>query len=957
MVYKRVVEKGGKKYNYYYQSYRDGDKVRKIYIGNEDRYKKWLRNKEGKESRTTSIKSLGEFNRKWLIVPLILLIVFAGIFIYNLQITGRAGLDIQNSYVYGENITGSLRLNLKQGELLPMNSNLVIEQQGFIKTIPLSQILNANAIVKDIGLSLSIQQQTSGDVDVVEYNGSFYAENSEISGSGSGFGFLGGKTVYPEINFVFDIVKAEKEKNETEIGGGGGDVIENETIIPVQPVEENETQPAEENQTEQPTEELPVEIPAENQTQPAEETPAEEPQTEQPAETPEQPVEETPAETPAETETTPTPIIEQPQQEKKEEKAAEKEQKSESKQEQKAETPAETPAPEVSPITGAAVKEDEFGGKVSKNKSFSYNLNKNKDIEIVSVDKGKISDLKKEKTDETVTVTTDYSEIEQGFGKDYLGDLKRVQVDLSSLGILAKEGTLKISLVYENLTLTSVSEEIYVLNETTAILNETIMNETLVNETISNKTMENMTLKQYKAVINQPVKWHKKFSGNLSGMSVELPKEAMNISVKTGSEILESEQEAEQEEISIESNKTALLTGQVVGKVSLGLETKKPGLFTRFWNWMTGAKLTGNVILGNDSITETGNSKILSVNENGSEMLVEYYTPAPTAIEENVSNGKRVVVSAADEYNYTDILAYTELDNIAPVNSSIIKLYWHASYEDAVRYGYISVNVSVNESGNQSVVSNETIVVINQSGIINNETQEIINETIVVINQSENKSLINETTNNEAVVNNESQLADNSGVIDNNASVSEQNISSVLGITGNAVAGEENLLVNNNSETRGSENLSNGENLSNVDSNNSNEINITYIDISVPFFEYDLDLDGNIDYIEWNVPHLSNQTYEIIYITEAIHLDENYTFIEDVYEQVKAQDSNWTTIPDMHYLRVTFERNLTNKKDITIYAKDARISNDSILINNNSVPFDVYEKKKRVDELRRLLGE
>ena len=48
------------------------------------------------------------------------------------------------------------------------------------------------------------------------------------------------------------------------------------------------------------------------------------------------------------------------------------------------------------------------------------------------------------------------------------------------------------------------------------------------------------------------------------------------------------------------------------------------------------------------------------------------------------------------------------------------------------------------------------------------------------------------------------------------------------------------------------------------------------------------------DEIEWIVPSLSNQTYEIILITKAQHLDSNRNFISDIYEQVKAKDNIWS---------------------------------------------------------------
>ena len=78
-------------------------------------------------------------------------------------------------------------------------------------------------------------------------------------------------------------------------------------------------------------------------------------------------------------------------------------------------------------------------------------------------------------------------------------------------------------------------------------------------------------------------------------------------------------------------------------------------------------------------------------------------------------------------------------------------------------------------------------------------------------------------------------------------------------------------------------------------------------DSYVPFDAYDLDGNDKLDYIEWITPHLSNQTFEIILITRAIHLDENRAYIDDVYDSVKTLDNNITSIPNGHYIRVTFE--------------------------------------------------
>ncbi|MFH1521917.1 MAG: hypothetical protein ABIF18_03080 [archaeon] len=91
----------------------------------------------------------------------------------------------------------------------------------------------------------------------------------------------------------------------------------------------------------------------------------------------------------------------------------------------------------------------------------------------------------------------------------------------------------------------------------------------------------------------------------------------------------------------------------------------------------------------------------------------------------------------------------------------------------------------------------------------------------------------------------------------------------------------------------------------------------------INFSAYDLDSDGYVDYIEWVVPHLSEQVYEIVIeITKADHLDENRNFISDIYDYVEAKDGNWSeAINNAEYVRVTFEQELDNTRDITIYAR------------------------------------
>jgi len=90
----------------------------------------------------------------------------------------------------------------------------------------------------------------------------------------------------------------------------------------------------------------------------------------------------------------------------------------------------------------------------------------------------------------------------------------------------------------------------------------------------------------------------------------------------------------------------------------------------------------------------------------------------------------------------------------------------------------------------------------------------------------------------------------------------------------------------------------------------------------VPVSIQDRDSNGIYDYVEWITPSLSTQTFEIIVITDAEHLDSNRNFISDIYEEVRELDDIWSEeISDKEYVRVTFEVPLDNTRDITIYPR------------------------------------
>ncbi|MBX4196634.1 hypothetical protein KW805_03525, partial [Candidatus Pacearchaeota archaeon] len=99
------------------------------------------------------------------------------------------------------------------------------------------------------------------------------------------------------------------------------------------------------------------------------------------------------------------------------------------------------------------------------------------------------------------------------------------------------------------------------------------------------------------------------------------------------------------------------------------------------------------------------------------------------------------------------------------------------------------------------------------------------------------------------------------------------------------------------------------------------------------------DTDGNgvYDYVSWTVPHLSTQTFEIIVISGAEHLDTNREFISDIYNEVNTLDNVWSgPIGNGEYVRITFERPLDSGNDISIWPR----------IVSGTPTIEIYEQGK-----------
>ena len=178
MAYKRFVRKRGKIFGpYYYESYRDGDKIKKKYLG------KIELNVEQQKSVIDKIN--------WTYFFVLLLLAAASFFlIYQLyHITGQAVIDIAEVSFNDSEIFGDIEFTLKQGELIPADSVIKVR---------------LNEQEKEMALSSLLEQETT--------NGNYFVETTDIKGYGDGYGVLGVKKIYPDVYFRLKIETFERSK-------------------------------------------------------------------------------------------------------------------------------------------------------------------------------------------------------------------------------------------------------------------------------------------------------------------------------------------------------------------------------------------------------------------------------------------------------------------------------------------------------------------------------------------------------------------------------------------------------------------------------------------------------------------------------------------------------------------------------------------------------------------------
>ncbi len=841
MVYKKTIIRNGKSYGpYFYENKRVGEKVVTKYIG----------------------KTKIDKGQKNYFLSYVLLILFlsaiAFIIFSNFYPTGKVALSIDNNYEKGEVIKGNLKLTLRQGELLPKDSKVIVSLSGQNKEVLLSDLIDSETV-----------------------RGNFFVESINLNGGGEGYGIVGKEKVYPEVEFELSI------SNEL------GNKEEQQNQTKQEPVQKTEQNP-----------EL--------------------------------------------------------------DKSQNTEEKSSS---------------ETGSTGSALPEENEFrvSGKASTEKDFLYNLEEGQSVSIaagsVKYNDQEVGDDKARLSVENgkVIVSSDFSIEEEGFGEGFLGNEEVVlDINLTKFNInVTGNGIFRVSLFYEGITIvdleknievneeaagkevnrseiilpevneTNFNDTIKILNETNATINitkESNLSINLTNESFVNITFSNVSIKtlRYKIKVGEPVRWVKNITlKENKEVTIELPKEAENITVRKMNK--GKEDEALVKAQGITGN---IVSGRISAEIEINKESGLLGFLRKIFSKLTG-KVTWRAISGIDANEINQSSINITLVDNATNYLIEYYTEPALAFEEETSSGKKVIVSAPEQLNYTDVLVSSNLTKKLHISAaSKIRVYWN-------NYEYSNRNIvlkDVDDVEDIEIVEEERY--IDERSNIKNETQ---NETV-------EKTIINETevidnTGNESQIINESEIIDvDETRLGNESQLGEGNLITgkiISNISGEDISGEEIANEELLDET--------GEN-EEIESQNTLEDNEgrKYIKESLSFEIYDIDNDSYIDYIEWVAPHLSNQTFEIIEITKAEHLDSKRTFVEDIYDYVRSKEGNWTApIPSGHYVRVVFEQNLTKDKDITIYARAGCAENSSVKINGVDISCEIYKKKLKLDALKR----
>ena len=483
MTYKKYIEKNGKLYGpYTYHSKRVDGKVISEYHG------------RGRGLRRLNLNHNINFNKLLTVFAYSFMLVFFIFFFVNFVgdigkipglinsfktsetnfVTGNVALNLETTYLDEANLNGIVTISLREGELIPANTLILIEtQSGEQYEYALYDVLDEEVSIGD-----------------------FYLTGLNLEGNGEGYGVEGTKFIYPELEFSVE-VSEPLEVSELP-----------EEEIPEEVIEEEQEQSGE--QIPEPVEEGETEdiIPEVNGTpgesnEIMEETNSEQQIEETNAETTENNLEDNTKET-----------TNEPANENEITGTSDSSESPESSDSSLSESPITGSIifnlfagflQGLSKMTGYVVSNNGeiasgiVQGIVFFNSPYQLNLDSEQTVSLVS---GSVLNVNsRESLDDSIVnieyneqgavISTDYYKEEKGFGKDYLtGEtVKQLKISLNTLNITPEEGNLLVKISYQETEILSLSTQL-ALGETTSVSNETIfdiLNQTdkLVNQTLN----------------------------------------------------------------------------------------------------------------------------------------------------------------------------------------------------------------------------------------------------------------------------------------------------------------------------------------------------------------------------------------------------------------------------------------------------------------------------------------
>jgi hypothetical protein len=136
-------------------------------------------------------KKSGLFLR-YLFFIVVIIGLFFVLYYSNSGVSGHLVFDVETNYVENESLQGQLSLSMKPGELLPSDTEIVVELGNETHIFLLSDLVSESLV-----------------------NGSYYIEGKNLESEGQGYGVAGEAVIYPDVNFVMEVSESLSSSSNT----------------------------------------------------------------------------------------------------------------------------------------------------------------------------------------------------------------------------------------------------------------------------------------------------------------------------------------------------------------------------------------------------------------------------------------------------------------------------------------------------------------------------------------------------------------------------------------------------------------------------------------------------------------------------------------------------------------------------------------------------------------------